>query len=136
MIEKALIVIMFMYAAGFGILAVQFVLADVFDINLKNFEGADIKSNIVNIIRLDTLNELQAKIISGNFTENTTAFDRVEQAVTAAAFVAWELILLMSGTYIFNIMLLLGIPAPIIGGLVVLYILLLARAIMAYIRGV
>lgn len=136
MIEKALIIIIFMYAAGFGILAVQFTLGDVFGINLKNFEGADIKSNIVSIIRLDTLNELQANIVSGNFTENTTTFDRVEQAVTAAAFVAWELILLMTGTYIFNIMLLLGIPAPIVGGFVFLYVLLLARAIMAYIRGV
>lgn len=136
MIEKALIIIIFVYASGFGILAVQYTLADVFGINLKNFEGADIKSNIVDIIRLDTLNELQANIVTGNFTENSTTYDRVENSITAAAFVAWELILLMTGTYVFNIMVLLGIPAPIVAGLIFLYVILLARAIFAYIRGI
>ena len=136
MIEKALIIIIFVYASGFGILAVQYALADVFGISLKNFEGADIKSNLVDIIRLDELNELQANIVTANFTENSTAFDRVEDSVVAAAFVAWELILLMTGTYVFNILILLGIPAPIVAGLIFLYVMLLARAILAYIRGI
>ena len=128
-----------MYSTSFGLLGVQFILGDVFGITMRNIEGAEIKSNLLEVIRLGDLNAITANIVSGDFAstgENTTDFNRVENSLTAAAFVAWELVQLMSGTYIFNLLLLLGIPSAIIAGPVIIYIFLLGRAIMGYIRGI
>ena len=136
MIEKALIIMMFLYATSFGVLGAQYVFGDVFGVALTNFEGVPIKSHLLGIVDVNNLNSALDNIVSANFTENSTAFDRVENSIIAVAFVAWELILLMTGTYIFNFLFLMGIPAIIIAGMVVLYIILVARAIIAYVRGV
>lgn len=136
MIEKALIVIIFMYATSFGVLGAQYVLGDIFGVQIKNYEGVPIESNLLDIVRLDNLNAITANIVSANYTENQTSFDRIEDSTTAAAFVAWELVLLMTGTYIFNILILFGVPEIIVAGMVIIYVLLLARAIIAYIRGI
>ncbi len=48
----------------------------------------------------------------------------------------WELIQLLTGTYIFGFLYLLGVPLIFVTILVVVYFALLARAIVGYIRGV
>jgi hypothetical protein len=69
-----------------------------------------------------------------NATE--TFYNKVETFTTAAAAVAWNLILILSGTYIFNFMYLMGVPDVFVAIFVSLYVLLLARAIIGYIRGI
>lgn len=136
MIEKALIVIIFMYATSMSILGAQYVLADAFGWTLTNFDGEPIESHLVGFVNEDELNTRTSNVAAANFTGNTTYYDRIETFTTSAAYVAWELITLLTGTYIFNIMWLMGVPIHFVLIFVTLYILLLARAIIGYIRGI
>ena len=130
MIEKSLYIMIFMYAASFGILGGQFVLGDVFGIELEDINGDPLKSSILTTIQVDQLNTSAQNVIGTNQTAVT------QDPITAAAGIAWELILLMTGTYVFQIAYLLGIPSIIVAGMVLLYIILLMRTIIAYLRGV
>jgi len=136
LIDKALMIIIFMYAAGFSIVGIQFTLGDVFGITLTNAEGVPIDSALRGFIKQDELNIRSANIISANFIENTTFYSKIETFTTGAAFVAWELITLMTGTYIFYIMILFGIDEIFVIAFLALYIMLLARTIVGYIRGI
>ena len=119
-----------MYAASFGILGGQFVLGDVFGIELEDINGDPLKSSILTTIQVDQLNTSAQNVIGTNQTSVVT------DPITAAAGIAWELFLLMTGTYIFQILFLMGIPSIIVTGMVLLYIIMLMRTIIAYLRGV
>ena len=136
MIDKALMIIIFMYAAGFSIVGIQFTLADVFGITLTNMEGIAVDSALRGFVKQDELNIRSANIVSANFTQNSTFYDKIETFTTGAAFVAWELITLMTGTYIFYIMILFGVDEIFVIAFLALYIMLLARAIVGYVRGI
>lgn len=145
MIEEALKIMLFMWSVSFSVLGGQYVVGDVFGITLTNdwtdFDGdgspdnIPLKSHLLTLIDIDTINETTENIVTGNFQQNTTYYDKVETFTTGAAFVAWELITLMSGTYIFNFMYLMGIPLIFIGFFVLIYLALLGRAIILYVRG-
>ena len=130
MIEKSLVAIIFIYCVGFSILTAQFVFADVFGVTLTSFNGTPIKSNLLSIININQINTSELNVTS------TNRASIVSNPVTAAAGVAWELILLISGTYVFNILYLLGVPAIFVAGLVAIYMMLLIRAVVGYIRGI
>ena len=137
MSEKAMVVIVFMYSTSFSLLAAQYVLGDVFGTTLTSpVTGAPLKSNLIGtngtggIISISTINTQQQNITS--ITRNNT----VSNPIGTAAGQAWELLQILTGTYIFNVLSLLGIPSIFISGIVVLYVILLARAIIAYIRGI
>ena len=157
MIDKALIIIIFFYAAGLMMVGFQYSIADVYNITLEGCKEDDeryladgvtpnptfrtivcteIESNIVGYIRQDSFNERTGNIATANYTTNSTYFDKVETFTTGAAFIAWELVTLMTGTYIFWMMGLLGVPTWMITMFVMLYALLLARAIIGYVRGI
>lgn len=150
MIDKALIIVIFFYAAGFFLVGLQFTLADLYGFEMVGCKEDDdptsptfretictpLKSNVIGYLQLDNFNERTDNIQSANYTGNSTFFDKIETFTTGAAFVAWELVTLMSGTYIFYIMLLLGVPSWIVTMMIGLYILLLARAILGYVRGI
>ena len=136
MIDKALIVIIFMYAASFSILGIQYTVADVFGHDIKNLDGVPIKSALTGFIKQDELNLRSASIVSANFTGNSTFYDRIETFTTGAAFVAWELITLMTGTYVFYILILFGVDEIFVLGFLAIYIILLSRAIIGYVRGI
>ena len=130
MIEKPLIIIIFMYAASFGLLGAQYVLADVFGITLVNFEGVEIQSNLLDVIDTDSLNT-----VTGNLnTLNQTTIET--DPVTAAAELVWDVLTLLTGTYVFNLLSLLGVPNIIIAGMVIIYAIMLFRTLIAYLRGV
>ena len=93
-------------------------------------------SAIVGYLQQTEFNEQTDEIVTANFTTNSTFYSKVETFTTGAAYVAWELIGLMTGTYIFNMMLIMGIPAWFVTAFIALYILLLARAIIGYVRGI
>ena len=122
MIDKALMIIIFMYAVGFSMLGIQYTLADTFGITMTNMEGTPIKSALHGFIKDDEINERTQNIVSANFQGNSTYFDKVETFTTGAAFVAWELVTLMTGTYIFYIMFLFGVPEIFVLVFVTLYV--------------
>ena len=124
-----------MYAASFSILGIQYVLADAFNFTLKNSEGVELKSSILDFINQDTLNQVTGEIATVNSTYNST-LDAVENSFNIGINIAFDLLTLLTGTYIFNVLWLLGVPPIFIAGMIILYALLLGRAIIAYVRGV
>lgn len=137
MLDKALFVIIAMYAVSIAFITVEYTLVDVMHVEVTNYRGQQLNGTLVStFMNMDLFNEQTDLIINGTFNENTTDYNRVETSVTAAAAVAWNLVILLSGTYIFAIMYFFGVPTPLIAGMIILYILLLARAIFGYINRV
>lgn len=136
MIDNALKIVIFMYAAGFSLLGVQYTMADTIGLEMTNLDGVPIKSALHGFINDDEINTRTQNIVSADFQGNSTYYDKVETFTTGAAFVAWELVSLMTGTYIFYIMFLFGVPEIFVLVFVTLYVLLLARAILGYVRGI
>jgi len=134
LIEKSLIVIIFMYAASFSLLGVQYTLGDSFGITMVGADGTTVRSQVIDYIQIGNINAVQ------NLTraEVQTAQDWIiYNPITAAAGIVWELFLLLTGTYVFSVMFnVLGIPWIWITGFVVLYFFLLMRTIVAYLRGI
>lgn len=138
-----------MYAISFCILGIQYEIADVYGIDLvtlvdvKDSSGAvtiaagtPIKSYLLGYINQNELNTRASNMLSANYTGNTTFYSKIETFTTGAAYVAWELIILLSGTYIFNLMYILGVPLFFVLGFLAVYIFLLARAVLGYVRGI
>lgn len=133
MIEKALFIIIVMYGASFGVLVAQYIWADVVGITLTSFSGVPIKSAVLEFINTGTINSISSDIINANSTTNSTIVG-IERAFTVGYKVGWDIVTLLTGTYIFNFLYMMGVPVLLIAGMVVIYVLLLARAITSYIR--
>lgn len=130
MIEKSLIIIIAMYGLSFSLLGVQYTLADVFGITLTNWEGVEIKSTVLSMVDIDALNQNTLNVINTNETTIKT------DPIIGAANITWELFQLLTGTYIFNILFLFSVPIVFVGGFVFIYVILLVRALIGYLRGV
>lgn len=124
---------MFLYAISFGVLTAQYVYADVYGIVLKDFQGQPIKDIFIKISNINTLQNEQGEISAINATKLTN--DPLGTS-SAIAGIALTLVELASGTYIFDLLYHLGVPLIFIVGMVGLYIFLLARAVLGWIRGV
>ena len=114
MMEKALMIIMFMYCSSFGLLTAQYIIGDVVGEELRSPDGTAILPDIRGVIDIDTINNITYNITTGTYTGNTTYYDKIETFSTAAASIAWLMVQLFSGTYIFNILALFGIPPILI----------------------
>lgn len=137
MLDKALMIILAMYAMSICYITVEYTLVDVMHITVTNYRGEALSGSLVStVMNMDVFNDQSALIINGTFNQNTTDYNRVETSITAAAAVAWNLIILLTGTYIFALLYFLGVPTPFIAGMVILYMLLLARAIFGYLNRV
>lgn len=134
MIEKPLFIIICTYLVSFSVLTAQW-FADQYDITLTNYQGVEIKSNLLDILDLDNLNTITADMAAAQGQENGT-LSPVENAFNIGMFVGWELLGILTGTYIFNFMYLMGVPAIVIGGILLVYFIMVGRTIIAYIRGV
>jgi len=133
LIEKSLIVIIFMYASSFAMLGMQYTLADSFGINLVGANGDDISSEVIDFIRLDNIQSITDTTNATKY--NTTGFSL--DPITNAAGLVVEIFLLLTGTYIFNVLFyVLGIPSIWIAGFVILYMFMMMRTIVAYLRGI
>lgn len=137
MIDKALIIIIAFYAIGISMVGIEYTLGQVYHVELVSpVTGSPINSVIVGYMQQQDLNTATDNIVSANYTTNSTFYDKIETFTTGAAFVAWELVGLMTGTYIFYMMLVFGVPEWFVVGFLALYITLLARAILGYVRGI
>jgi len=127
--EKSLIMIIFMYVAGASLVGAQFIWADVFHVTMTNFQGVPLKNNILSDINMASINGVGGEVL--NNTSTTAA-----NAAVFTAQVAWDLILLMTGTAIFDFLAQMGVPSIFIVIFVIGYLFLLIRTIMAYVRGI
>jgi hypothetical protein len=132
--DKALKMIIMMYIVNFAILGVQWEILDPYGITIRNFDGVEIKSAVHEYVNQEQLNQYTDSIITADYQTNSTAFDKIETSVTAGVFVVWELITLMTGTHVFYLLILMGVPPIFVAIFVIAYVLLLARAIIGYLR--
>ena len=131
--DKAMLVWMFMFAVGIGVLTAQYIYADVYGITLRDFQGQPIKDIFIKISNINTISAEQNNLNQINSTK--LANDPIGVA-SAISVIALTLVELASGTYIFDILYHLGVPLIFVVGMVALYIVLLARAVLGWIRGV
>ena len=129
MIEKPLIIIIFMYSVSFSLLGGQFVM-DSFGITMTNLEGTPIQSSLLGIIDTDNLNSVTNQLNTINGTQAES------DPVTVAAGLVVEVLQLMTGTYIFNMLFLFGVPPIFVYGMVTIYAIMLFRTLIAYLRGI
>ena len=138
MMEKALVIMIFMYASGFGLLISQYVWADLYGINLVSpVTGQVICSPVVttancpisSFLNISNLNTIQNNVTA---TQRTSVVNNINSFLG----MVWEMIQLLTGTYIFNVLGSLGIPGIVLTAFVALYFFLLIRAYFGYIRGI
>jgi hypothetical protein len=99
--------------------------------------GEPLKPFILDFVTQGNINAITERAAGGSYTnDDGSSFDRVINFSTAAAHVGWDIILLLTGTYIFSFMYLMGVPMVIVTGIILIYALFLVRAIVGYIRGV
>lgn len=128
-------IIMFIYSSSFMILGAQYVLGDYYHVTLRTLDGVEIKSSILQFLDTGAINSITSNIANATDAENST-LDSITNAFQLGYNVGKELLLLLTGTYIFNIMYLFGIPVIVIAGFIALYLFAVGRTLIAYIRGV
>ena len=134
MIEKALFIAISMYALSFSLLIAQYIFADVVGITMTSpITGTPIQSAVLQYINTGTINSISLDVVNVNATTPNT-FTGIERAFQLGMTVGLDLFTLMTGTYIFNLLQVLGVPAIAILPLVVLYVFLMIRAAMSYFR--
>jgi hypothetical protein len=113
----------------------QFIFGDVMHVQLTNFSGVPIRTDLFANIQTNTLNQEQQA-----FTNQTQPWiSQIQNPATylgSAAIIAWDLILLISGFYIFGIMNDMQVPLIFIMGFMALYTFFLGRSIMGFVRGI
>ena len=102
---------------------------------MTNFQGVEIKPAVLQYINTDTLNSISTDIINANST-TSAIITGIERAFTVGFKVGWDLITLLTGTYIFNFLYVLLGPVSLLlaAPIVTIYVFLLGRAIMSYVR--
>jgi hypothetical protein len=130
MIDKPFYIILAAYSFSFGMLGAQF-LADSYGITLTAPDGTPIKNELIVNLQQDQLNQFATNVSSSN-NGTSWGLEPIIQAGNIATFIFY----LVTGTYIFNILYLFGVPAIFIIPITVIYFILLGRSIIALIRGV
>lgn len=124
---------MFMLAVSIGIAVAQFVYADAYGITLVDFQGKPLKDIIQQITNIGTINTLVGE---ANTLNSTNIGGNPLGVASGIASLAVTLVELVTGTYVFDILYHLGVPVIFVVGMIILYVALLARAILGWIRGV
>jgi len=123
-----------MYALSFSLLIGQYIFGDVIGLTMYSpITGIPFQSAILQFINTDNLNEISTSVINVNSTTPNT-FIGIERAFQLGMTVGLELFQLLTGTYIFNLLQMIGIPLIAILPIVVLYVFLMIRAAMSYFR--
>lgn len=136
MIDKSIIIIIFMYGASISFLTIEYVMVDVFHITVTNYQGDQLTGAFVTTqLNLEAFNTLSAEIENGTYTPtNGTFYNKVETYATAGAAVAWNFVSILAGLYVFNLLVFLGVPMPFVIGIAILYVFLLARTIIGLLQ--
>ena len=144
MIEKALIIVLSCYIASFSMFGVQYTIGDIIGVDLVALDpvtGSFTSTKMTDLLNEETTENTNYNSFSdlSNGTNQIITLD--ENAVTTnpigeAARVALLLFQIITGTYIFTILTYFGVPAIFVAGITMIYVILLARTIIAYLRGI
>ena len=137
MINKSIYVIMFMLAINGGILIAQYTIADLYGMQLVNHKGEAYKSRILDSIGIDEINKVTRNIEQTDFTGNVSGnpFDRVIDFNVGMAYTVWEFVNLLTGMYVFYILVHFGVPEFVVAIMAIPYTFLLVRTIVGLLRG-
>ena len=123
---------------------VQYTIGDIIGVDLVTLDPAT--GSFTNAKMIDLLNEETTENTNYNsFSDLSNGTNQIitldENAVTTnpigeAARVALLLFQIITGTYIFTILTYFGVPAIFVAGITMIYVILLARTIIAYLRGI
>jgi len=147
MIDRALWMMMGLMILTFTLLSVQYLVGDVFGVELtiqctdgdvvawkcSDYYGKPLKSYLIGYIDMGTISGLLSDSLDGT---DGGIIDRIGGFALAAAYVAWNLIAILSGITIFQLFWFLGVPFILVTGIALVYYIFLARAILGYVRGV
>ena len=132
MIEKSLIVVLFIYATSFSLLGAQYIWGDVFHVTMTDLNGQPFKHNLINDINVNTINSVTGPLASNSTSTVLTTADYLGKVAN----IGLDLFELATGTYIFDLLSQLGVPIIFIIGFLVLYLFLLIRSILGWVRGI
>jgi hypothetical protein len=127
--DKAVITIIFMYALSFSLLGGQYIL-EPFGITMTNAEGVEIRSSLLSIIDTDNLNTVTENLVTINGTQAES------DPVSVSAMLVVEILELLTGTYIFNLLFLFLVPPIFVYGMIILYSILLFLFVIPILRGI
>lgn len=116
-------------------LGVQFIVADVFHRQMTDFNGIPIKNVLITGVGQTTLNTIETNATCTTSTCHNNATNPITYLVFAAQY-AWMIFMLISGLYIFQFLFQLGVPLIFMFGFIAIYLFLLVRSMMGWIRGI
>ena len=116
---KSLIMIIAMYALSISLLTVQWAIADVFGITLTDINGNPLKPTLLSGVNTGNLNTFQQNVT------NTNPVTLTVNVISTNAVMLWQLFQLATGTYIFNILFFMGVPAILVSGMTIMYVIFL-----------
>lgn len=123
-----------MYALSFSLLIGQYIFADIIGFEMYSpITGVPLRSAVLQYINTGTINTISLDVVNVNATTPNT-FTGIERAFQLGMTVGLDLFQIMTGTYIFNLLQILGVPNIATLPLVVLYVFLMIRAAMSYFR--
>ena len=125
--DKAVFAIIFMYATSFSFLGAQYIIGDVLAIPLTNFQGQPMKSAVLGFINQDSLNSVQ-----GNITSTTRS--SISTNIVTAAQTAFEFFQIITGTYIFQLLIFFSVPVIFVYGMAIIYGFLMIMFIIGHIK--
>lgn len=144
MLDKALYIMLFMWIATFGLLGIQWMMGDIMGQELTircsdsvlmdcdSIYGEPMKPYLLSWSSEASINTVTDRASEGNYS----GVDKFVSFAITAAYVAWDLISLVSGVYVFTMLYFIGIPSIMVIGIGIVYLILLLRAIFGWIRGV
>ena len=136
MINKSVSIIICMYCVCMSVLVGQYVIGDIFEMTLTNYKGEPIRSELIALVNFDAINRASENIIESKDDHGNNSFDRVLEFNVGMAYAVFEFITILSGTYIFYFMFLMGLPLPFVMIFVVPYTILFIRTFVGLLRGI
>ena len=134
-----------MYITSFSVIGIQYVMGDYLGRNVQTITdvydpitgtttpaGTELKPLFTQYTDFGTLNQVSLRTSTGNYS----GLDRVIQYASIAASIAWDVLTLISGTQIFYMLFLFGVPYVFVMGMAFVYVFFLIRTTIAIIRGV
>lgn len=128
LMDKAIYAIVFMYAVSFSMFGAQYMIGDVLGITILGPNGQPIKSNLLSITNTNEFNNISVNGTSALRPTNSAA------ALTSAVQAGFELFQLLTGTYMFNLLLFFGVPAIAIYPITGVFSILAIRAMIGMIK--
>lgn len=127
--SKPIVIIVYLYAISFSMLAVQFAVADVFGLTLTSpITGTPLKSFFLSSTSQNNLGAIQQ-----NYTSTTR--NEVVNSASIGLGTVWETIQVLLLGEIFNIFIFFGLPSVWINGFLYLYYILVGITFVALLLG-